>query len=1174
MNKKTTFFNRRWCLTIFLLSCLIASHKSLAQKWTVLSPALTAANVGTSNVYNKIAVTQEGANFIPYFAYVEDLSPRLAKVKRRNADGTWTQLPNLAWGTGTAAMCPELAVDGNNTLYASFIDQSASNKLAVVKYNGTAWVALDGTTTTSPYLTTGSGLGFSPTGTFKATPKGTIAFDSANTPYVAYNVLDGSSNGTCVVKKYNGSAWVQLGNTITVTGSTGGTPNTFLGGQKVIIDENNNIWVMCLNGIGSNPASNTGTMSFYKYNTGTNTFDSVGFAHTNATCRDFDITLVKGTGTTNSGKLAVVVNDSNGVLAYLYDKNAATPTWTASMVLTGNFYPQIASDKDGNVYVAYRNTSSSTSVKILPNTQTTTWTALLNSGAALETGATSYTAIGIGNAPYPYISYNLAVATSNGAAGADIARILDPTTIWNGTAWSDGAPTIGLEAYLNGVYNTATNGVFTANKLIINSGGSLVIKSGDVITLSGDQTVAANAYITAGKITNSAASLTINVVYNVGSNTTTLTAQTPDTTPPVITLTGNTSVTVQAGTTYADAGATAIDNLEGNITSKIVVVNPVNTNVLGAYTVTYNVSDLAGNAAIQVTRTVTVQDTTAPVITLLGSSSKTVQTGTTYTDAGATALDSFEGNITSKIVVVNPVNTNVEGIYTITYNVSDISGNAATQVTRTVNVTSAADVTAPVITLIGSTPKTVEAGTTYTDAGATAFDDVDGDVTSKIVTNNPVNTSVLGAYTVTYNVSDSFGNAATQVTRTVNVVDTTPPTVVTKNITVSLGTNGTVSIAAAQLDNGSSDFSGIASMTVTPSTFNCSNIGSNTVTLTVKDNQGNTKTGTALVTVSDTTVPTVVTKNISVALDSSGNVSITVAQINNGSSDNCGIASMTVAPSTFDCSKVGTNNVVLTVKDAQGNTKTGTAVVTVTNIGPDFDNDGIPNNCDTDDDNDGRSDTQEISDGTNSLDSCSYAVAPSSASPVWSSWSILDCDNDGLTNGQEIAKGTNPLNPDTDGDGVKDGSDKCPLVGNANQADNDNDGIGDMCDDDDDNDGVLDSLDNCPFVANPDQADRDRDGLGDVCDTIVLDVAQAITPNGDGINDTWVIYNIENHPNSIVRVFNQWGKEVYSSRNYKNDWNGHYSKESIELPQASYFYQIDLDGDGSVENSGWIFISK
>lgn len=85
-----------------------------------------------------------------------------------------------------------------------------------------------------------------------------------------------------------------------------------------------------------------------------------------------------------------------------------------------------------------------------------------------------------------------------------------------------------------------------------------------------------------------------------------------------------------------------------------------------------------------------VNDVTKPVITLLGSNPVNIDLGTSYTDAGATATDDIDGDITSRIVTVNPVNVNVAGTYTVTYNVSDVAGNAATEVTRTVNVTAVA----------------------------------------------------------------------------------------------------------------------------------------------------------------------------------------------------------------------------------------------------------------------------------------------------------------------------------------------------------------------------------------------------------------------------------------------------------------------------------------------------
>ena len=168
-------------------------------------------------------------------------------------------------------------------------------------------------------------------------------------------------------------------------------------------------------------------------------------------------------------------------------------------------------------------------------------------------------------------------------------------------------------------------------------------------------------------------------------------------------------------------------------------------------------------------------DTTVPVITLNGDPTVTVEVGTPYADAGATATDIYDDDtaLSLNIITVNTVDTDIVASYTLTYNVSDVAGNAATEVTRTVNVV---DTTAPVITLTGLEIVTIEVGSTYTDGGATATDNYDDDttLTASIVTDvSVVVTGTVGSYTVNYNVSDVATNAAIEVTRTVNVVDTT-----------------------------------------------------------------------------------------------------------------------------------------------------------------------------------------------------------------------------------------------------------------------------------------------------------------------------------------------------------------------------------------------------------------
>ena len=262
-------------------------------------------------------------------------------------------------------------------------------------------------------------------------------------------------------------------------------------------------------------------------------------------------------------------------------------------------------------------------------------------------------------------------------------------------------------------------------------------------------------------------------------------------------------------------------------------------------------------------------DNIKPVISLVGNSTVTINKGSTYSDAGATVTDNIDTTVT--VTTTGSVNPNIVGTYTITYNAIDSSGNAAT-VTRTVNVI---DVKAPVITILGSNPATVSGGGTYSDAGATAVDDVDGDVTSKITTTSTVNTNKLGTYTVTYNISDKAGNTAT-LSRTVNVVDNILPTVTgvsvptnwtsgNKTITVTGSDTGLSGIAGYYISTSSTKPTTASAWTTRTSTTWTVSRGSGTYYIWVKDGAGNISSTYKSVNVTniDANAPTVTAKGSS-----------------------------------------------------------------------------------------------------------------------------------------------------------------------------------------------------------------------------------------------------------------------------------------------------------------------
>ena len=166
--------------------------------------------------------------------------------------------------------------------------------------------------------------------------------------------------------------------------------------------------------------------------------------------------------------------------------------------------------------------------------------------------------------------------------------------------------------------------------------------------------------------TGTTTSTTGTTTTTTGTTTSTTGTTTPtDTTPPIISLNGQSSITLSVGDTYSEAGATANDNIDGNLTNNIVITGSVDTSSPGTYTVTYTVNDASNNTS-SIARTITINpDTTAPVITLNGQSSITLSVGDTYSEAGATANDNVDGNLTNNIVITGSVDTSSPGTYTV-----------------------------------------------------------------------------------------------------------------------------------------------------------------------------------------------------------------------------------------------------------------------------------------------------------------------------------------------------------------------------------------------------------------------------------------------------------------------------------------------------------------------------
>ncbi|MFT5020872.1 MAG: hypothetical protein ACI9CU_002276, partial [Polaribacter sp.] len=263
-----------------------------------------------------------------------------------------------------------------------------------------------------------------------------------------------------------------------------------------------------------------------------------------------------------------------------------------------------------------------------------------------------------------------------------------------------------------------------------------------------------------------------------------------------------------------------------------------------------------------------------------------------------------------------------DGSYTVTHNVIYTASSCTSDASAMITVFDE-----PILTVTVDQDVICDGGTdgaisTSITGGTAAFNYV---WTPGGATTSGISGLSVGAYSVV--VTDANGCTGNG-SETISQNDPIPPTAVCQDITVQLNASGAVTISASQVDNGSSDNCGIASMVVSPNAFGCIEIGGNAVTLTVTDINGNVSTCNATVTVEDNINPTAVCQNITVQLDASGNASIVAADVDGGSTDNCSV-SIAATPLAFTCANVGSNTVVLMATDGSGNTDNCNATVTV-----------------------------------------------------------------------------------------------------------------------------------------------------------------------------------------------------------------------------------------------------
>ena len=307
---------------------------------------------------------------------------------------------------------------------------------------------------------------------------------------------------------------------------------------------------------------------------------------------------------------------------------------------------------------------------------------------------------------------------------------------------------------------------------------------------------------------------------------------------PTITVVEPNKYQLEVHSEYVDKGYSAYDAVDKDVTNLVKiayqfqakgssnweVVDKLDTSKLGTYKLTYTAYDKAGNTA-KGTRVVEIVDTTAPLLTLNGEKTLTLEAGIdTYEELGATATDNYDETVENiqpeyihyrdkdgNLEKVTTVDTTKVGTYKIVYTHTDTNGNVGVDASRAdhnyvMRTVVVQDTTSPLLTLNGEKSLTLEAGVdTYKELGATATDNYDETITNiqpeyihyrdkdgnleKVTT---VDTTKVGTYKIVYTHTDANGNVGVDasradheyVMRTVVVQDTINPTVTVKEESV------------------------------------------------------------------------------------------------------------------------------------------------------------------------------------------------------------------------------------------------------------------------------------------------------------------------------------------------------------------------------------------------------
>jgi gliding motility-associated-like protein len=597
-------------------------------------------------------------------------------------------------------------------------------------------------------------------------------------------------------------------------------------------------------------------------------------------------------------------------------------------------------------------------------------------------------------------------------------------------AWSNGANTASTTVNnsntytvtvtgANGCINTASN-VVTVNPnpaVVVTANGPLTFCSGGSVSLSA---TGAASYVWSNGTLGSSNVITQSGTYYVqGTNAQGCTANSAVvtvnvlTTPVVAAITGANTVCESSTITLTSATPGGVWSTSNGFIATVNNAGVVTGMNAGNAVITYTLSNGACNASVSASVTV-MNSPATPVITAGGPT--TVCPGETV-NLFASNSPNYQwnsGQLTNNILVTQ------SGSYTVT-----VIGSNGCAVTSLPTVVTIGDNIAPSIVAPINVNVNPNLGCTAVGV-ALGTPTVSDNCSIASVTNNAPALFPIGTTTVTWTVTDGSGNTSTA-TQLVNVVDQIAP-VATAPANITVNANNFCDATGVNLGTpNATDNCTIATITNNaPASFP---IGTTVVTWTITDLTGNFTTVTQNVTVVDNVAPVVVLQSAALQLDANGYATLTFAAIDNGSSDNCGIASVSIDQTVFDCAHVGFNTVEVTITDNSGNQAKGQVIINVL------------------------------------------------------------------------------------------ASEACGSV----------------------------------EAAGP-------------------NVPDVFTPNGNSVNDTWVIPGLEGYNTKQMAVYSRYGTLVYYSAAYANDWDGTLMGNGVAVPDGTYYYILDLDGGKQL--SGYVYINR